>query len=88
MLAGVSLLLALLPAPASAGSGCTISGTNGTDRLRGRDGADVICGYGGNDTIYGLGGGDRLVGGPGGDRLYGGTGPDLGVERLDDHRAG
>lgn len=76
MLVGVSLL-AFLPASASAAGGCTLSGTNGPDRLRGGDEADVICGRGGNDTIYGLGRGDRLVGGPGDDHLYGGAGPDL-----------
>jgi hypothetical protein len=65
--------------------GCTITGTDGADRLTGtrRDdvicglgGADVIRGGGGDDVVYGDAGADRLVGGDGDDTLYGDDGAD------------
>jgi hypothetical protein len=65
--------------------GCTITGTDGPDRLRGTRRDDVICGLGGDDVIDGGGGddaifgdagADRLAGGPGDDALYGGDGDD------------
>jgi hypothetical protein len=68
--------------------GCTITGTDGPDRLRGTPGDDVICagagddvvdGRGGDDAIFGDAGDDRLSGGAGDDTLYG----DAGTDRLD-----
>lgn len=65
---------------------CTITGTKGSDVLRGSARRDVICGLGGNDVVRGLGGNDTIYGdagndvvygGPGGDRLVGGTGRDI-----------
>src|SRR4051794_7524536 len=56
--------------------GCTITGTEGPDKLTGTAGADVICGLGGNDTIEAGGGGDALFGDAGADRLSGGAGAD------------
>jgi hypothetical protein len=67
---------------------CTITGTPGSDRLRGTRGDDVICGLGGDDSIdgrdgddalFGDGGRDRIEGGDGDDTLYGGDDAD----RLD-----
>ena len=64
---------------------CTITGTDGADRLRGTSRDDVICGLGGNDTIDGRGGDDVIFGDAGADRidgggdddtLYGGEDPD------------
>ena len=55
---------------------CTITGTNGPDRLVGTRGRNVICGLGGNDVIVGLGGDDVLVGGPGADYVVPGAGRD------------
>jgi hypothetical protein len=62
-----------LPVPVT----CTITGTDGPDRLRGTPGNDVICGLGGDDVLIGRGGRDRLIGGPGNDRLLGGPGDDI-----------
>ena len=42
--------------------GCTITGTDGPDRLVGTNGPDVICGLGGDDRIEGMGGDDVLYG--------------------------
>jgi hypothetical protein len=64
---------------------CTITGTEGADRLRGTPGDDVICGLSGDDVIdagdgddavFGDAGDDRLSGGDGADTLYGGDGDD------------
>jgi hypothetical protein len=64
---------------------CTITGTDGPNRLRGTRGDDVICGLdgddvidgrGGDDAIFGDAGNDRLSGGDGDDTLYGGDGDD------------
>jgi hypothetical protein len=67
---------------------CTITGTDGPDRLRGTNGADVICGLGGDDVIDGLGGDDAVMGDAGDDRVDGGDGADTlyggeGDDRLD-----
>jgi len=65
--------------------GCTITGGDGPDRLRGTRGADVICalggadridGRGGADVIYGDGGDDRIAAGARADTAYGGDGAD------------
>jgi hypothetical protein len=56
---------------------CSITGTDGADRLRGTAGADRMCGFGGNDTMFGLAGDDVLVGGRGADRVTGGPGDDV-----------
>ena len=64
---------------------CTITGTEGDDRLLGTNRDDVICGLGGDDeidaragddAIYGDAGDDRIAGGSGDDTLYGGEGAD------------
>ena len=73
---------------AEGGTACTITGTEGDDRLHGTRDADVICGLGGDDRIDGGRGDDTLVGGAGSDRLYGGDGRDTldgvdGVRRND-----
>jgi hypothetical protein len=67
---------------------CTITGTEGADRLRGTRGDDVICGLGGDDFIEGGGGDDALMGDADNDRLDGGDGDDTlyggdGDDRLD-----
>jgi hypothetical protein len=51
--------------------GCTVTGTDGPDRLTGTPGDDVICGLG-----FGDAGADRVDGGGGDDTLYGGDGDD------------
>ena len=56
--------------------GCTITGTDGDDRLTGTRRDDVICGLGGEDLIRGRGGDDALFGDAGDDRLEGGAGAD------------
>jgi uncharacterized delta-60 repeat protein len=73
---------------AEGGTACTITGTEGDDRLQGTRGDDVVCGLGGDDRIDGGRGDDTLVGGAGNDRLYGGAGRDAldgvdGVRRND-----
>jgi hypothetical protein len=55
---------------------CTITGTNGNDRLHGTAGPDVICARGGDDHVYGRGGDDVLLLGTGQDHFYGGRGED------------
>jgi len=64
---------------------CTITGTEGDDRLLGTNRDDVICGLGGDDeidaragddAIFGDAGDDRIAGGSGDDTLYGGEGAD------------
>ena len=66
---------------------CTISGTQGDDRLRGTAERDVICAMGGDDFVNGRGGNDLILlgpgedgfnGGPGNDQVRGGAGPDFG----------
>jgi len=78
--------------------GCTITGTEGDDRLNGTRRDDVICGLGGDDAVragdgddavFGDGGDDRVAGGDGDDTLYGGDGVDrLAGDRDDDVLAG
>ncbi len=70
---------------------CTITGTEGDDRLRGTRGDDVICGLEGDDVIDGRGGDDALFGDVGDDRIDGGDGDDNlyggeGDDRLDGGR--
>ena len=58
------------------GSGRTLTGTPGRDRLRGGAGDDTIIGLGGNDTLIGLGGNDRILGNGSKDKLNGNQGND------------
>jgi hypothetical protein len=62
---------------AFATSECTVSGTNGRDRLIGTQKADTICGHGGRDVIRAAGGDDKLLGGGGRDFLSGERGDDV-----------
>jgi len=67
--------------------GCTITGTDGPDRLVGTRRDDVICGGGGNDVVSGGGGDDTVYGDAGDDTLSGGAGDDTlygddGADRL------
>ena len=55
---------------------CTLTGTNGPDRLVGSSGRNVVCGLGGNDVLVGLGGDDVILGGPGADYVVPGIGRD------------
>jgi Ca2+-binding RTX toxin-like protein len=55
---------------------CTITGTDGDDRLNGTSGADVICGKGGSDQIDGRQGDDIIFAGPGQSDLVKGSGGD------------
>ena len=81
---GALLIAGLLPstAPALASDTitspptCTITGTQGADRLNGTAGNDVMCGFGGNDVLAGRGGNDVLMGGLGNDQLSGEVGQD------------
>jgi Ca2+-binding RTX toxin-like protein len=78
--------------------GCTITGTDGDDRLSGTPRDDVICGLRGNDvvqagngddTVFGDAGDDRLAGGDDDDTLYGDDGADrLRGDRGDDVLSG
>jgi hypothetical protein len=74
------LLPSTVPAFATPTSGslpkCTISGTQGADKLNGTAGNDVMCGFGGNDVLAGRGGNDILIGGLGSDQLRGEVGRD------------
>jgi Ca2+-binding RTX toxin-like protein len=79
------LLLAMLPAAASAAPTCaegpetvgdTIVGTPCDDTIRAPRGVTAVFGEGGNDTLFGQRGNDSLFGGEGNDRLYGGIGDD------------
>ena len=77
LLVAAVIAATLLPVgSASAGGGCTITGTQGDDRLIGTNGSDVICGLGGDDRIRARGGGDVIRGGPGSDDLFGNAGAD------------
>jgi Putative glucoamylase/Protein of unknown function (DUF3131)/RTX calcium-binding nonapeptide repeat (4 copies) len=67
--------------------GCTITGTDGDDRLDGTGRDDVICGLGGNDVVRAGGGDDAVFGDAGDDRVEGGDGDDTlygddGADRL------
>lgn len=55
---------------------CTVTGTNGANRVSGTAGSDVLCGMGGNDTINGRGGADLILAGPGNDKVNSGGGGD------------
>jgi Ca2+-binding RTX toxin-like protein len=59
-----------------AGTGCTVSGTPGTDTLVGTGGSDRICARGGNDTITAGGGNDVVFAGKGADTVNGQGGRD------------
>ena len=72
-----------------AGSGCTITGGNNSERLRGTPGRDVICALGGNDRVSALAGNDRVKGGKGNDVVWSSKGRDTlvggaGADRLTD----
>lgn len=76
------------------GSGRTLTGTTGPDRLTGTPWSDVLIGNAGADVLDGRDGHDRLVGGSGGDVLRGGPGNDTyvftrgsGVDRIDNQDA-
>ena len=56
--------------------GCTITGTEGDDRLWGTWRDDVICGLGGDDEILAWGGDDAVFGDAGDDVVRGGDGAD------------
>ena len=78
--------------------GCTITGTDGDDRLYGSRRDDVICGLGGDDVVragdgddavFGDAGDDRVDGGDDDDTLYGADGADrLSGDRGDDVLSG
>ena len=67
--------------------GCTITGTDGDDRLRGTRGDDVICGLRGDDLVLARGGDDAVFGDAGDDTVFGDAGTDTlygddGADRL------
>jgi hypothetical protein len=55
---------------------CTITGTEGADRLTGTAGDDVVCALGGNDEIDAAGGDDTVLAGAGDDKVLGRAGAD------------
>ncbi len=55
----------------------TISGSHGSDYIKGTSKNDVIKGGAGNDIIKGKNGNDTINGGTGDDKLYGGHGNDV-----------
>ena len=55
----------------------TISGSHGSDKLKGTSKDDVLKGGGGNDVIKGGKGNDNINGGTGDDKIYGGAGDDI-----------
>lgn len=57
--------------------GCTVVGTENSERLRGTGGDDVICAYGGDDVIFGRGGDDTIYADAGDDEIHGGKGTDV-----------
>jgi hypothetical protein len=57
--------------------GCTVTGTDGDDRLSGTRGDDVICALGGDDVVRAGGGDDTVFGDAGDDRVEGGDGDDV-----------
>ena len=57
-------------------NGCTVTGNNRDNVLRGTDKRDVICARGGEDTIQGRGGNDLILGGNGNDTIQGNKGDD------------
>ncbi|WP_315900559.1 calcium-binding protein [Maritimibacter alkaliphilus] len=62
---------------ATGGTGLTLTGDAGNNRLEGGAGADSLSGLGGNDTLIGAGASDTLRGGDGSDVLNGGDGDDI-----------
>ena len=60
----------------TAATGCTITGSPGSETLTGTSVDDVICGLGGDDIIRGAGGDDTIRGGEGSDTLTGEAGSD------------
>jgi hypothetical protein len=56
--------------------GCTITGTEGRDVLRGTGRDDVICALGGDDIVNGAGGADVVFADAGNDRVQTGAGDD------------
>jgi hypothetical protein len=58
------------------GVAATVSGTTGSDKLRGTSGRDVIQARGGDDAINGRGGSDLICGAAGDDTLRGKKGKD------------
>jgi Ca2+-binding RTX toxin-like protein len=54
----------------------TLTGTEGSDILRGGNFVETFYGLGGIDDIYGEGGNDTITGGLGNDYLFGGDGAD------------
>lgn len=56
--------------------GCSVTGSEGPDVLRGTAGADVICALEGNDVIRARGGDDVVFAGEGADRIFGAGGRD------------
>lgn len=56
--------------------GCTLSGLQGDDQLRGGTGKDILYGGAGNDRLEGGDGNDVLFGDGGRDMLFGGKGAD------------
>jgi len=81
----LGLVVAILAAPSwavrlgtkPAAPGCTISGTDGDDTLRGTGGADVICALDGDDFVKGRGGDDVILLGKGTDGFDAGRGDDV-----------
>lgn len=77
------------PEPAEAGGDKTITGTNGSEILRGRGSDDdTMLGRNGNDKVYGNNGDDLIDGGAGKDTVSGGNGDDIvtggsGTDRVD-----
>lgn len=70
------LSFVLVPAVQAAPS-CTLSGTNGNDRLQGDASRNVICAKSGQDYANGRGGSDIDRGSTGSDTLVGGDGADV-----------
>ena len=56
--------------------GCTITGTEARDVLRGSSGDDVICALGGDDVVIAGGGADIIFADAGADRIQAGGGDD------------
>jgi len=55
----------------------TISGSHGSDKIKGTSNDDVLKGNAGNDVIKGGKGDDTIQGGSGNDKLYGENGEDI-----------
>lgn len=68
--------LPAVPAPAQPASNLTLSGSPGSDELRGGGGKDSLASGRGNDLLYGGAGDDSIQANQGADQLYGGNGQD------------